>query len=577
MSEDKRNASVVSAATHRHRSVAEEHVTSVLGLNEVPIIDKDLSADDEVLAALGYIPEFKREFSLWTTFCVSFAVLGLLPSFASTLYYGMGYAGTAGMVWGWLIAMAFIQCIAMGMAELCSSMPTSGGLYYASAVLAPPGWGPLASWVTGWSNWMGQVTGAPSVDYALAAMILACGSIRNPDYVPENYQIFLLTVFIMLIHACISSMPTKWVANFNSWGSTFNIIALVIVIILIPAGTNRTDQGMSRFNASHSVWSNIFEGTDFPAGVSVLMSFVGAAWTMSGYDSPFHLAEECSNASIASPRAIVLTSAVGGVMGWFLQLVVAYTVIDIESVIDSDLGQPWASYLLQVMPEKTALAILALTIVCGFSMGQGCMVAASRVTFAYARDDVFPGSKWIKLVNKTTRTPVNAVWFNTTIGIILLLLIFGGSVAIGAIFSIGAIAAFTAFTIPITIRTFLVGNRFRQGPWHLGKFSPYIGTAATCFTLVMIPIFCFPSGTGSDLNASYMNWTCLVWGGPMLGVLIWWVVDARKWFKGPKVNIQHQMLGRPGNVIEGKIGPDEDSPDPSVDVGQGDKKVIEVA
>ena len=60
-------------------------------------------------------PEFKREFSLWTSFCVSFAVLGLLPSFASTLYYGMGYAGTPGMVWGWLIAMSFIQCVAMGM------------------------------------------------------------------------------------------------------------------------------------------------------------------------------------------------------------------------------------------------------------------------------------------------------------------------------------------------------------------------------------------------------------------------------------------------------------------------------
>ena len=57
----------------------------------------------------------------------------------------MGYAGTPGMVWGWLIAMAFIQCVAMSMAELCSSMPTSGGLYYASAVLAPPGYGPLAA------------------------------------------------------------------------------------------------------------------------------------------------------------------------------------------------------------------------------------------------------------------------------------------------------------------------------------------------------------------------------------------------------------------------------------------------
>ena len=40
----------------------------------------------------------------------------------------------------------------------------------------------------------------------------------------------------------------------------------------------------------------------------------------------------------------------------------------------------------------------------------------------------------------------------------------------------------------------------------------------------------------------------------MLGVLIWWAVDARKWFKGPKVNIEHQMLGREGNVVEGKEG-----------------------
>ena len=34
-----------------------------------------------------------------------------------------------------------------------------------------------------------------------------------------------------------------------------------------------------------------------------------------------------------------------------------------------------------------------------------------------------------------------------------------------------------------------------------------------------------------------MNWTCLVYGAPMLGVIIWWVVDARKWFKGPKVGL----------------------------------------
>lgn len=78
----------VASASGRKKSVAEKPVTSVLGGGEIPIYsERELTADDEVLAALGYKPEFKREFSLWTTFCVSFAVLGLLPSFASTLYY----------------------------------------------------------------------------------------------------------------------------------------------------------------------------------------------------------------------------------------------------------------------------------------------------------------------------------------------------------------------------------------------------------------------------------------------------------------------------------------------------------
>ncbi|KAI9708214.1 MAG: hypothetical protein M1820_004168 [Bogoriella megaspora] len=320
-----RNASVVSASG-RNKSVAEKPVTSVLPKGDVPFDpNHEFTPDEEVLAALGYKSEFKREFSLWTTFCVSFAVLGLLPSFASTLYYGMGYAGTAGMTWGWLIAMVGIQSVASSMAEICSSMPTSGGLYYAACALAPPGWGPLAAWITGWSNWMAQVTGAPSVNYGTAAMILAAASINNPSYTPENYQIFLLTVFIMLIHGCMASFPTRWIARINSIGSTFNILALIVVIILIPAGTDRESRGLPRFTDSATVWGTIYEGTDFPQGVAVLMSFVSVIWTMSGYDSPFHLSEECSNANIASPRAIFLTSSVGGTFGWFLQLVVAYT------------------------------------------------------------------------------------------------------------------------------------------------------------------------------------------------------------------------------------------------------------
>jgi len=337
------------------------------------------------------------------------------------------------------------------------------------------------------------------------------------------------------------------------------MIGLVVVIILIPAATDRTSKGLPRFTPSSEVWGTITNGTDWPDGIAVLLSFVAVLWTMSGYDAPFHLAEECSNANIAAPRAIVMTSTMGGIFGWFLQLVVAYTVVDIAGVIDSDLGQPFAAYLIQCMPKNVTNAILAITIIAGFFMGQGCMIAASRVTFAYARDDCFPFSNIWKKVNKTTRTPVNAVWANTTIGILMLLLIFGGSVSIGALFSVGAIAAEVAFCTPIFIRVFFVGNRFRPGPWNLGKFSIPIGVVASSFVALMIPILNFPSVTGDDLTLAGMNWTILVYGGPMFLVMVWWFVSARKWFKGPKVNVQHAMLGREGNIIDGQGKGDRDS------------------
>lgn len=332
-------------------------------------------------------------------------------------------------------------------------------------------------------------------------------------------------------------MPTRRVAQFNSWGSTFNFIALITVLILIPANTKNSP----KFKSSKEAWGQITNLTDYPDGVAVLMTFVAVIWTMSGYDAPFHLSEECSNANIASPRAIFLTSSMGGLMGWFLQLVVAYTVVDIKAVIGSDLGQPWASYLLQVMPQKTAMAILAVTVVCGFSMGQGCMLAASRVTYAYARDDCFPLSRYWKQVNSHTQTPVNAVAFNTVLGILMCLLMLAGEVAIGALFSVGGIAQFFAFAIPITIRVFFVGDRFRKGPWHLGPFGPYIGGIGVSFVFFIVPILCLPSVTGNHLSPSLMNWTCLVWGAPMLAVTVWWFIDAHRWFAGPVVNVEHAI------------------------------------
>lgn len=55
-------------------------------------------------------------------------------------------------------------------------------------------------------------------------------------------------------------------------------------------------------------------------------------------------------------------------------------------------------------------------------------------------------------------------------------------------------------------------------------------------------------------------------------VTIWWFVSAHKWFKGPKVNIEHMMLGR-GEVVEGQgsIGDRKDRDDSSAEAPGLDK------
>jgi hypothetical protein len=66
-------------------------VTTVFADGDLPDHIAEMSDDEAALAALGYKQEFKREFSAWTSFAVSFAVMGLLPSIATTMWYGIGY------------------------------------------------------------------------------------------------------------------------------------------------------------------------------------------------------------------------------------------------------------------------------------------------------------------------------------------------------------------------------------------------------------------------------------------------------------------------------------------------------
>jgi len=211
------------------------------------------------------------------------------------------------------------------------------------------------------------------------------------------------------------------------------------------------------------VWVDVKNGTEWPTGWAFIMGFLSVIWTMSGYDTPFHLSEECSNANIAGPRAIIMTGQLGLYLGFAIILVIAYTVKDVTDVVAGAYGQPMASLCVQVLGKRSGLAMFGLNIVAQFFVGQGCTIASSRVIFAYSRDGAIPGSRWWSKVNSKTKTPVNSVWFVLTIAALLGLLMFASPVAIGAVFSIGAIGQYLAFVTPLGLKLFFAGDKFKPG------------------------------------------------------------------------------------------------------------------
>ena len=59
------------------------------------------------------------------------------------------------------------------MAEVCSSFPTAGGLYYWAAKLAQAATPPAWAWFTGWFNFLGQVAVTAGIDFGAAFFLNA--------------------------------------------------------------------------------------------------------------------------------------------------------------------------------------------------------------------------------------------------------------------------------------------------------------------------------------------------------------------------------------------------------------------
>ena len=102
-----------------------------------------------------------------------------------------------------------------------------------------------------------------------------------------------------------------------------------------------------------------------------------------------------------------------------------------------------------------------------YMMGSSLVLAASRSAFAFARDGTLPLSKLLYRINPYTGTPVNTVWFDCALALLVGLLALLGPGAISAVFTLAVTASYVEIITPIVSR-FVFDNNFKPGPFSLG-------------------------------------------------------------------------------------------------------------
>ncbi|AUG82136.1 amino acid permease [Kitasatospora sp. MMS16-BH015] len=484
------------------------------------------TSDEERLRELGYTQELARSMSGFSNFAVSFSIVSILSGCLTLYGFGMTTGGPALITWGWPVVGAMTLCVALAMAEICSAYPTAGGLYYWAAKLSPnPKHGPAWSWFTGWFNFIGQVAVTAGVDFGAAFFTNAFLEMQWGFAATPAHTVMIFAV-LLVVHGLLNTRGVKLVALLNTvsvWWHVVGVAVIVGALALLP----------SHHASASFVFTKFVNETGFHNSAYVaLLGLLLAQYTLTGYDASAHMTEETQDAARSGPKGIVNSVLVSLVAGWILLLGITFAIQDYDGALGSKTGVPPAQIFLDAIGPTGAKLLLLIVIGAQFFCGMASVTANSRMIYAFSRDGALPGSRIWHRINPRTQTPTAAVWLATGGAFLLGAQDLWNATAYAAVTSVSVIGLYLAYVIPVYLRL-RQGDSFERGPWHLGRWSKVIGSVAVGWTVLITVLFMLP--TVSPITALSFNYTPVAIGAVLGFAGVWWLVSARHWFTGPKV------------------------------------------
>lgn len=484
--------------------------------------DASLSADEKRLAELGYTQELHRGMSGFSNFAVSFSIISILAGCITTYYLAMDAGGPIVISLGWPLVGLFVLCVALAMAEICSSYPTAGGLYYWAGQLARKNkrvW----AWYVGWFNFLGEVAVTAAIDYGAAVTWMALLNLTFGIDVTLT-STFIAFLVIIILHGLLNTFGVnlvKLLSDVSAWWHLVGVAVIVAILWLVPDQHQSLSWTFTEFRNATG-----WESTIYVFLIGLLM----AQYTFTGYDASAHVAEETKAASTEAPKGIVRSVWVSLLAGWVLLVSVTAAIQDYDAQRATATGLPPAQIFIDAAGEDLGKLMLLIAAVAQFFCGMASVTANSRMTYAFSRDNALPGSRVWKKVNPRTGTPTNSIWFCVFWSVVLTLPAIWNLTAYFAVTSVAVIGLYIAYVLPVLLRR--LNPDFQTGPWNLGRWSPVVGWIAVvwvCFIVVLFMLPAYAPGTFGDATFNYAP----------IAVLAVVVFATVTWFIGGRAHFMH--------------------------------------
>lgn len=282
------------------------------------------------------------------------------------------------------------------------------------------------------------------------------------------------------------------------------------------------------------------------------------------------MCEEVQQPATQVPKAMVGTIVLNTIAGLVFLIPLVFVMPDQATLAALASGQPVPVIIKDAIGSSGgAIGLLIPLLVLAVFCGIGCTTAASRCTWAFARDGAIPGSRWWKTVNVKLDVPLNAMMLSMVVQLVLGLIYFGSTAAFNAFSGVGVICLTMSYACPIAVSLLNGRRHIRDGNFHLGKLGIFCNcvalgktpipishismlTESQAWSLLAIPLFCMP--TAIPVTPQYMNYASVVFFAFFVISTAWYFIWGKKNYRGPPVQEDEILEARRASITSHHSG-----------------------